>query len=252
MSSLSQRTSTFTSSAKRARGGRQRAAYPGVRSACLPCPGRRDATRQRESGRRPSSGGEALGIRNKEHQQMRNTLRALPMLAAAAAAIMLPASTAHAADGYDRCPDGYYCMFSGLDGTGDMIKLRGSAPDLAALGMNDRAKSDWNRTASTIYLWSDRQGQLLPHVPGLLQLGAVRRPGRPELWHTARRRRPRSRPTVSAPTTPVRSSTRPGPVQLASSRRVVPTGGFVSYSRQAGRPRSRPAGPSAPWPRRAP
>ncbi|MFI9235496.1 peptidase inhibitor family I36 protein [Streptomyces sp. NPDC053079] len=86
---------------------------------------------------------------------MRNTLRALPMLAAAAAAIMLPASTAHAADGYDRCPDGYYCMFSGLDGTGDMIKLRGSAPDLAALGMNDRAKSDWNRTASTIYLWSD-------------------------------------------------------------------------------------------------
>ncbi|MEU5049210.1 peptidase inhibitor family I36 protein [Streptomyces sp. NPDC021096] len=86
---------------------------------------------------------------------MRNSMRALPMLAAAAAAIVLPASAAHAADRYDRCPDGYYCMFSGLDGTGDMIKLRGSTPDLVTLGMNDRAKSDWNRTASTIYLWSD-------------------------------------------------------------------------------------------------
>ncbi|MEI5101121.1 peptidase inhibitor family I36 protein [Streptomyces sp. PmtG] len=74
---------------------------------------------------------------------------------AAAAATVVPVSTAHAADGYDRCPDGFYCMFSGLDGTGDMIKLSGDTPDLAALGMDDRAKSDWNRTPSTIYLWSD-------------------------------------------------------------------------------------------------
>ncbi|GHC53378.1 peptidase inhibitor family I36 protein [Streptomyces flavofungini] len=82
----------------------------------------------------------------------------LPLLfvaAVAAAAITVPVSTAHAADGYDRCPDGSYCMFSGLDGTGDMIALKGSTPDLAALGMNDRARSDWNRTPSTIYLWSD-------------------------------------------------------------------------------------------------
>ncbi|MDW6062077.1 peptidase inhibitor family I36 protein [Streptomyces sp. FXJ1.4098] len=89
---------------------------------------------------------------------MRNTFRALLVPAVLAAATALPATTAHAAtaaDGYDRCPDGYYCMFSGLDGTGDMIQLKGSTPDLAALGMNDRAKSDWNRTSSTIYLWSD-------------------------------------------------------------------------------------------------
>ncbi|WP_246430646.1 peptidase inhibitor family I36 protein [Streptomyces rectiverticillatus] len=82
-------------------------------------------------------------------------MRTLLTPVVAAAAVVLPVSTAHAAGGYDRCPDGYYCMFSGLDGTGDMIKLRASAPDLAALGMNDRAKSDWNRTPSTIYLWSD-------------------------------------------------------------------------------------------------
>ncbi|MFV8130167.1 peptidase inhibitor family I36 protein [Streptomyces syringium] len=86
---------------------------------------------------------------------MRNTLRTLLLSVAVAAAAVLPVSSASAADGYDRCPDGYYCMFSGLDGSGDMIALRSNTPDLAALGMNDRAKSDWNRTASTIYLWSD-------------------------------------------------------------------------------------------------
>ncbi|GHE50489.1 hypothetical protein GCM10018785_20290 [Streptomyces longispororuber] len=86
---------------------------------------------------------------------------------AAAAATLVPATagpagsataaTAPEADGYDRCPDGYYCMFSGLDGSGDMVTLRGNTPDLAALGMDDRSKSDWNRTASTIYLWSEAQ-----------------------------------------------------------------------------------------------
>ncbi|WP_129843069.1 peptidase inhibitor family I36 protein [Streptomyces sp. RFCAC02] len=86
---------------------------------------------------------------------MRNTMRALAMLAAAGVAVALPVSTAQAADGYDRCPDGHYCMFSGLDGTGDMIALQADTPDLAALGMDDRAKSDWNRTGSTIHLWSD-------------------------------------------------------------------------------------------------
>ncbi|MCD9144902.1 peptidase inhibitor family I36 protein [Streptomyces albireticuli] len=89
---------------------------------------------------------------------MRNTKRALRVLTAVAAAVVLPVlpvSTAHAADGYDRCPVGSYCMFSGLDGTGDMVALRASTPDLTAVGMNDRAKSDWNRTSSTMYLWSD-------------------------------------------------------------------------------------------------
>ncbi|MGW6269337.1 peptidase inhibitor family I36 protein [Streptomyces sp. NPDC055060] len=85
----------------------------------------------------------------------RKKLSVLFVAGAAPTATGLPAATAQAADGYDRCPDGSYCMFSGLDGTGDMITLRGSTPDLAALGMDDRAKSDWNRTSSTIYLWSE-------------------------------------------------------------------------------------------------
>lgn len=86
---------------------------------------------------------------------MRKKFSVLLVAVAAATATAVPVSAAHAADGYDRCPDGYYCMFSGLDGTGDMITLRGNTPDLTALGMNDRAKSDWNRTPSTIHLWSD-------------------------------------------------------------------------------------------------
>ncbi|MBW5480789.1 peptidase inhibitor family I36 protein [Streptomyces bambusae] len=87
---------------------------------------------------------------------MKRTERFLVGVIGAVAAMgLMPAPAAQAADGYDRCPVGYYCMFSGLDGTGDMIKLRHSTPDLAALGMDDRAKSDWNRTSSTIHLWSD-------------------------------------------------------------------------------------------------
>ncbi|GHB85255.1 hypothetical protein GCM10010347_65170 [Streptomyces cirratus] len=87
---------------------------------------------------------------------MKHTKRILTGLASAVAALsMASVSPAYAADGYDRCPVGYYCMFSGLDGTGDMIKLTSNTPDLGALGMNDRAQSDWNRTSSTIHLWSD-------------------------------------------------------------------------------------------------
>lgn len=93
--------------------------------------------------------------RDDEPEVVNKNLSALLVTVAAAATTVMPGSTAHAADGYDRCPDGSYCMFSGLDGTGDMISLRGNTPDLAALGMGDRAKSDWNRTPSTIHLWSD-------------------------------------------------------------------------------------------------
>ncbi|WP_345561718.1 peptidase inhibitor family I36 protein [Nonomuraea rosea] len=77
---------------------------------------------------------------------------ALPI---AAAALAVLASPAQAAAGYDRCQDGYYCMFSGLDGTGDIIQIQDDTPDLAALGMADRAKSDWNRTDSFIHLFSE-------------------------------------------------------------------------------------------------
>ncbi|GAB7185439.1 hypothetical protein ATKI12_5270 [Kitasatospora sp. Ki12] len=100
---------------------------------------------------------------------MTRTKRILAALTGAVAALALtPALPAQAADGYDRCPDGAYCLFSGLDGTGDLVVLRGSTPDLAPLGMNDRAESDWNRTPSTVHLWSD---------PGYTGCTAVTSPG---------------------------------------------------------------------------
>lgn len=82
---------------------------------------------------------------------------ALPLAAAAMTTAVTVALTgpAQAADGYDRCQEGYYCMFSGLDGTGDIIQIQGNTPDLAALGMADRGKSDWNRTGSWIHLYSE-------------------------------------------------------------------------------------------------
>lgn len=77
---------------------------------------------------------------------------ALPLAAAALAALATPAQ---AADGYDRCQEGNYCLFSGLDGTGDIVQINGNTPDLAALGIADRSKSDWNRTDSWIHLFSE-------------------------------------------------------------------------------------------------
>lgn len=77
---------------------------------------------------------------------------ALPIAAAALTALATPAQ---AAEGYDRCQEGHYCLFSGLDGTGDIVQLTGSTAGLAALGMGDRAKSDWNRTDTLIHLYSE-------------------------------------------------------------------------------------------------
>ncbi|TLF79089.1 peptidase inhibitor family I36 protein [Nocardia cyriacigeorgica] len=86
---------------------------------------------------------------------LRRTISSLSVMALGVSGALFTATPARAEEGYDRCPAGYYCMFSGLDGTGDMIKLTRSTPDLAVFGMNDLAKSDWNRTSSKIHLWSD-------------------------------------------------------------------------------------------------
>ncbi|WP_407560286.1 peptidase inhibitor family I36 protein [Streptomyces sp. 184] len=81
---------------------------------------------------------------------------ALVTAAAAAALLAAPGASAQAqADGYDRCPADHYCLFSGLDGTGEMAAIQSDTPNLAAIGMDDRAKSDWNRTGYRINLWSD-------------------------------------------------------------------------------------------------
>jgi hypothetical protein len=86
---------------------------------------------------------------------MGKKLHLLAIPVAAAALVALTSVPAQAADGYDRCRVNYYCLFSGLDGTGDIIEVQSDTPDLAALNMAGRAKSDWNRTSSTVHLYSE-------------------------------------------------------------------------------------------------
>ena len=86
---------------------------------------------------------------------MGKKLQMLALPIAAVAVSILPTVPAHAATGYDRCHDDNYCMFSGLDGTGDIIEIQSDTPDLATLNMGGRAKSDWNRTDSYIHLYSE-------------------------------------------------------------------------------------------------
>ncbi|MFI6323128.1 peptidase inhibitor family I36 protein [Nonomuraea sp. NPDC050556] len=90
-------------------------------------------------------------------------LLALPI---AAAAVLSSVPAQAAATGYDRCHAGYYCMFSGLDGTGDIIEIQSDTPDLAALNMASRGKSDWNRTSSLIHLYSEANYQGCSAVTG--------------------------------------------------------------------------------------
>ncbi|MEV0201705.1 peptidase inhibitor family I36 protein [Nonomuraea sp. NPDC050691] len=86
---------------------------------------------------------------------MGKKLQLLALPVAAIALTILTSGPAQAADGYDRCRAGYYCLFSGLDGSGDLVEIKADTPDLAALNMADRAKSDWNRTSSYIHLYSE-------------------------------------------------------------------------------------------------
>ncbi|MEU4232302.1 peptidase inhibitor family I36 protein [Nonomuraea sp. NPDC026600] len=86
---------------------------------------------------------------------MGKKLQMLALPIAAVALSILPTVPAHAATGYDRCHDDNYCMFSGLDGTGDIIEIQSDTPDLATLNMGGKAKSDWNRTDSYIHLFSE-------------------------------------------------------------------------------------------------
>ena len=83
-------------------------------------------------------------------------LRTAAFVAAAAglfgAALAAPA---HAATGYDRCPSGSYCMFSELDGGGDIVVITSNVSDLRTLGIDKAGRSDWNRTTSTVWLYSD-------------------------------------------------------------------------------------------------
>ncbi|WP_280435636.1 peptidase inhibitor family I36 protein [Nocardia carnea] len=56
------------------------------------------------------------------------------------------AAPAHAATGFDRCPDGHFCLFSAPDGGGRIAYFRLGSTDLRLQNIDGQAYSLWNRT----------------------------------------------------------------------------------------------------------
>ncbi|MEV8609539.1 peptidase inhibitor family I36 protein [Amycolatopsis sp. NPDC051373] len=50
------------------------------------------------------------------------------------------------AGGWERCPQGYYCLFDGYDGAGAMAFFKTGSPNLANQGLDKAASSQWNRS----------------------------------------------------------------------------------------------------------
>ncbi|WP_433336361.1 peptidase inhibitor family I36 protein [Spirillospora sp. CA-294931] len=73
--------------------------------------------------------------------------------AVATATVALPA-TANAAVGYDRCPSGHACLFSGANGSGSMAYFRYGSPDLRGQSMDNTAESIWNRAGAGALIYT--------------------------------------------------------------------------------------------------
>ncbi|GAB3444972.1 hypothetical protein GCM10027570_14750 [Streptomonospora sediminis] len=61
------------------------------------------------------------------------------------------AAPASAATGFDRCPHGYFCLFSQEFGQGTMAYFSWGSPDLAAQGLPNGYSSAWNRSGNIVH-----------------------------------------------------------------------------------------------------
>ncbi|WP_188298407.1 peptidase inhibitor family I36 protein [Streptomyces sp. CBMA156] len=71
------------------------------------------------------------------------------------------ASTGPIAEGssvaaFSDCPAGWFCVWTGTNGTGTMARFQSGAADLSDLGMNNNISSLWNRTSSTWCVFMDK------------------------------------------------------------------------------------------------
>jgi hypothetical protein len=71
---------------------------------------------------------------------------ALGALVPLAVAIGGTPPAADAATGYARCPAGYFCIFSGYNGTGTIAYFRYGSPDLRQQHIDNASSSVWNRS----------------------------------------------------------------------------------------------------------
>ncbi|GAA4587045.1 FG-GAP-like repeat-containing protein [Planotetraspora phitsanulokensis] len=85
------------------------------------------------------------------------------VLVVAAGATMSGSATA-AEEDYLRCPRGYFCLFTGIEGKGGIYKYRTSQSDFGAPGRN--ALSWINRTKNFACLWPEKNYTLKPTFNG--------------------------------------------------------------------------------------
>ncbi|MFJ8996715.1 peptidase inhibitor family I36 protein [Streptomyces sp. NPDC102279] len=86
---------------------------------------------------------------------MRKTFAALG--SAAALVLTLATTSAQSAEaapaaGWSRCPNGYFCIFDGVDGTGTIAWFASGSPDLRGQSMDNRTSSYWNRNSEAFAL----------------------------------------------------------------------------------------------------
>ncbi|APB00500.1 peptidase inhibitor family I36 protein [Nocardia seriolae] len=86
---------------------------------------------------------------------IKKRLAGLAVGAAAVAASLAVAAPAHAASGFDRCPDGSICLFTQPNGGGQMVPFRIGAPDLRWVGIDKSTQSVWNRTGHYVTAFDD-------------------------------------------------------------------------------------------------
>ncbi|MFI9588449.1 FG-GAP-like repeat-containing protein [Streptomyces sp. NPDC052236] len=67
-------------------------------------------------------------------------------------AAVLPAQTAQAASGYDRCPTGYFCGFTGTSGDGTMFKTKVNMPTMGS--WDNKIRSYTNRAGQISCLYT--------------------------------------------------------------------------------------------------
>lgn len=86
--------------------------------------------------------------------------------AAMAFAVAAPAQAAPnamgvvtAAGGYERCPNGYVCLFDGANGTGKMAYFQSGSQNLGLNGMDNMTSSWWNRSGRTFNGYDGYNGQ---------------------------------------------------------------------------------------------
>lgn len=72
----------------------------------------------------------------------------VPMAAATLLMAVAPAAPAQAVTGWDRCQPGYFCAFTGTNGTGIIAQYQVGDPE-----------SLWNRTGSVWSVWRNIGGQ---------------------------------------------------------------------------------------------